>query len=71
MILHIHKKFTDALNLNKVANEFASQNSSLQTMFGKFNNLLQVIVIEKIMNSKIHSYCSSSKAILDSMPSHR
>ena len=36
MILHIHKELTDVLDLNEVANEFASQNSSHQTMFGKF-----------------------------------
>ena len=37
MILHIHKELTDALDLNKVANEFASRNFSRQTMFGKFD----------------------------------
>ena len=37
MILHIHKELTDALDLNKVANELASRNSSRQTMFGKFD----------------------------------
>ena len=37
MILHIHKDLTDALDLDKVANEFVSRNASCQNIFGKFD----------------------------------
>eukprot|EP00731_Ephydatia_muelleri_P012082 Em0006g976a len=36
MMLHIHNNDTDALDLNYLANEFVSQNSSRHSIFGKF-----------------------------------
>ena len=36
MILHIHNNDTDALDLNYLANEFVSNNSSRHSIFGKF-----------------------------------
>ena len=36
MILHVHKEFTDALDLVQVANEFVRANESRLRSFGKF-----------------------------------
>ncbi len=36
MILHIHKKLTDALEVKEIANDFFSQNERRIQIFGKF-----------------------------------
>ena len=36
MILHVHKERTDSLNMDIVANDFVSQNSSRMNIFSKF-----------------------------------
>jgi len=37
MLLHIHKKRTDSIDLNAVAKEFASINERRRTFFGQFD----------------------------------
>ena len=43
MLLHIHNKETDALNLRLVANEFVSRNIFRQLIFGKI--VLKILLL--------------------------
>ena len=36
MILHVHKDRVDSLDMDSVANDFVSQNSSRENLFGTF-----------------------------------